>query len=96
MFLKHHEYSCKICGMKAEDFVFTQRVGCPYCYLFLEKSYKNLLPNIQDGSSLHIGKKTNKNILYHFFIHILDKKIEEDPSKLEDCEKLKKIISDYF
>jgi len=95
MLNNHHEYECKVCGMKVADFVYTQRVGCGFCYLFFEKNYKTLLPNIHDGADKHVGKNS-KNILYHFFMHIIDKKSQEEPEKKEDCEKLKDMLSDYF
>jgi protein-arginine kinase activator protein McsA len=89
------DFSCKICGMMPEEFVLKQKMGCPFCYLFMENEFGVLIKGVQDGAEKHIGKRPNTNIIKDFLLYIIDKKSKES-GKIEECGELSKLIVEYF
>jgi protein-arginine kinase activator protein McsA len=92
------ENSCPVCNFKLSEFITHQKLGCSYCYLFLEKGIKNLTSSVQDGAAKHIGKKpkNKKKLLQDFILYAIDQESKSGESPKEDCDKLKKILREYF
>ena len=90
------DYSCRVCGMKPHDFISSQKLGCEFCYLFLEKELKTLMPSIQDGAVKHIGKKCGSDTLYNFFVYILEERSKTNPEDAISCEEILELVADYF
>lgn len=95
---KGEEDKCPVCGFKVSHFLFEQRIGCSFCYLFLGKALANLIMSVQDGSLKHIGKVNSKkkSLLRDFFFYAIDKEIKKNESKKKTCDELKNILEDYF
>ncbi len=91
-----YDFSCPVCGMKPKDFLYTHKIGCEYCYLFLEKEFKTLITVVQDNSIKHFGKKSKKNVLNSFFNLIINNKIKSNPELKEECEDLRNILNSHF
>jgi protein-arginine kinase activator protein McsA len=94
IFLK--DYSCRVCGMKPEDFISSQKLGCEFCYLFLEKELKILIKNVQDDAEKHVGKRSNSNTLYNFFVYVLEERMKSNPEDAQVCEEILELVADYF
>jgi protein-arginine kinase activator protein McsA len=92
------EAGCPVCGFKISDLYSTQKFGCNFCYLFLDRESEIILKNLQDGSTKHVGKrpKNKKKLLKEFFDYIIKKEIESEDSNSDDCRKLQKLLTDYF
>ena len=94
---KGFEDKCPVCKFKMSDFISVQRVGCPFCYLFLEKPLRNLIVSVQDKSEEHYGKRPSRpNLLYEFFCYALDEESKENPENKDNCDDLKSILEPYF
>jgi protein-arginine kinase activator protein McsA len=95
---KGEEDKCPICGFKISHFLFEQRIGCSFCYLFLDKALKNLIISVQDGSTEHVGRRNakEKSLLKQFFFHVIDNESKKNETKKQTCEELKFILEDYF
>ena len=95
---KGEEDKCPVCGFKMSHFLFEQRIGCSFCYLFLDKGLVNLIMSVQDGSSKHEGKKNSnpRSLLKEFFFYIIDQEIDKKNNNEQTCKELKTILKDYF
>lgn len=95
---KGEEDKCPVCGFKISHFLFEQRIGCCFCYLFLDKALTNLIMSVQDGSLQHVGKKNSsqKSLLKQFFFYVIDKEVEKYEEKQQTCKELKSILENYF
>lgn len=47
--------ACSFCGLTAEDFKKTGRLGCPHCYVVMESHLRRLLRRLHGGTQ-HVGK----------------------------------------
>jgi len=90
--------SCPVCGFKISDLYSTQKMGCSFCYLFLDKESEIILKNLQDKNVKHRGRKPrNPNKLLHqFFEYAITQEKETGDSNSKDCDALLKILNDYF
>lgn len=94
---KGQEETCPVCKFKLSDFIAHQRIGCSFCYLFLKKGLKNLVSAVQTENTKHNGKiGVSPNLLLQFFHYVIDREIQNGTSNKEDCEKLKKILTNQF
>lgn len=85
-----------MCGMKPEDFILSQKMGCPFCYLFMEDTIVKVIGAVQDDSYKHYGKKSDSNILHKFLKKIINDEAKKNPENSSQCKHLKKLIRDYF
>lgn len=93
---KNHDSSCPVCGFKITDLYKDQKLGCSFCYLFLEKESKAILKSYHN-SSKHIGKKIKKkNLLKEFFEYAIKEEMDSKDSNSEDCKNLIKLLREYF
>jgi protein-arginine kinase activator protein McsA len=95
---KGYEDSCPVCGFKMSDFIVQQRMGCSFCYLFLPKASKNLVQAVQDGNTIHDGKRNGitNSLIRNFLMYAIDQEIKKNPEEENTCEELKAILDDYF
>lgn len=91
---KKLESQCLNCKITFEEIVTSQKVGCPYCYLFI-KDLDKVVNSAQNNNVKHQGKKS-KNLLFYFFQDIISKYEKENPESSKDCELLEKYIEDLF
>jgi protein-arginine kinase activator protein McsA len=94
--IKHDFYTCLMCGMKSEDFLRTQKVGCSFCYIFMEEIMTQIIGSVQDESYKHNGKKSKANLFHKFLKKIIDDEAKKNPDNVQNCKQLKKLIREYF
>ncbi len=92
--LKKTQTCCMHCNITFEEIITTQKVGCPYCYLFI-KDLDKVVHAAQDKNIKHKGKKS-KSLLLHFFEDIISSYIKNNTETEHDCEKLKKYLQELF
>lgn len=85
-----------MCGMEPEDFIHTQKVGCPFCYLFMEETMIQVIGAVQDENYKHNGKKSGNTLLHKFLKKIISDEAKKNPEMATECKQLKKLIRDYF
>ncbi len=91
--------NCPVCQTKFLDLSENKRLGCEFCYLFMEPNLKVLIEKVQDGSSQHKGKRPtikSEDLLQKFFNKVLDEHGKEFPQTFITCSKIKKILARYF
>lgn len=79
---------CARCGMTAEDFKKTGRLGCSDCYNTFKSNLAPLLKRIH-GANQHVGKSPNPNSLHD--LKVSNKILEElEGAKAELAKAVKK------
>jgi protein arginine kinase activator len=75
-----NEIKCDQCGMTAEDFNKTGRMGCSHCYEVFFEPMQDLLTRIQ-GNTIHRGKTPKK------FEHeqTSEEQVEQLKTELQEC-----------
>jgi len=77
-----------------EDIVVSQKVGCSFCYIFIDE-LQTIVRNSQSGNDLHTGKKSD-NLMIHLFDELLEKEKIKNPEQSINCDKLKSLLEDLF
>ena len=85
---------CLYCNSTLEEIVVSQKVGCSFCYIFIDE-LQTIVRNSQSGNDLHIGKKSN-NLMIHLFEELLEKEKTKNPEHSTNCDKLKSLLKDLF
>lgn len=91
--------NCPVCKTEFMDLSEGKRLGCEFCYLFMEPNLKILLEKVQDGSTAHVGKtptSKQEHLLLKFFKKALDEHEKENPDTSKTCNKLQKFLACYF
>jgi protein-arginine kinase activator protein McsA len=94
--INYDYYSCLMCGMKPDDFLKEFKLGCPFCYLFMENFIKKVTKSVQDENLKHLGKINKNNLLHKFLKKNIDDMAKKYPEKSQECKELKKLIREYF
>ena len=92
------ENCCAVCKSTYENIKSTSKLGCDFCYLFMNNKIKKIIEKVQNGATKHNGKKPHDKakLLQKFFSYALEKYQTENPEEIENCNKLKKILTRYF
>lgn len=90
---------CPVCETRFMDLSEGKRLGCEFCYLFMESNLKILMDKVQDGSTSHVGKTPTckqEHLLLRFFKKALEDHKKENPTESKTCDKLQSFLTRYF